>query len=202
MKSLYLYLFCAFIVMLQPDCLFAQGDVYAQGNIEMREGNYQQAEYYYKIALEREPKNVLISNALGICLMAQKKYLEADKVFESAIELDTNYQTTFWNLAKSATYQRKDSVAIDWYERFIRVAERQKISVTQAHLNVVMCYERMLTTTGILQEQYYNLMHHANRFMVLFPDAPEIRPLQEFLSKLASSVPDFNVPGQRFVYRG
>ncbi|MCO6495917.1 MAG: hypothetical protein J5I91_09600 [Bacteroidetes bacterium] len=186
---------------MSSDSVFAQGDVFAQGNIEMREKNYQQAEYYYRIAVEREPNNAVIINALGSSIMAQKRYADAYNVFVTAVEKDTNFFTTFWNLAKSATFQYKDSLAIEWYERYIRVAERQKISVTQAHWEIILLYERLLKSTGITESQYYNLLHHANRFKILFPDAPEIRPLEDFLEKLKTKLPDFNTPGQRFYFR-
>jgi len=193
-------MFFVFIVICQYS--MAQGDVFTLGNMEMREQNYQKAEYYYRLAVEREPNNAIIINSLGTSLMAQKKYIEAEPVFISAIDKDTNYHPTFWSLALCTTRQHKDSLTIEWYERFIRVADRQNISVTQAHLNEVMCYERLLRSNGIVESQYYNLLHHANRFMVLFPDAPEIRPLQELLSRLNAVVPDFKTPGQRFVYKG
>jgi tetratricopeptide (TPR) repeat protein len=168
-------------------------DYYTLGMIEMnQEKNFSKAEEYFKLALKKEPKHVMIINSLSICLMKQRKHMEADSFLVLATTYDSSYAPSFWNLGLCNIQLKRDSVAVSWFTAFVVHPQSNKMERMRGYWEIIKIYERMLYTIGISAVQLLDLRHSIQTFIHLNPDAPEVRVLQQLGDMLDENHPDFN----------
>jgi Tfp pilus assembly protein PilF len=168
-------------------------DYYTLGMIEMnQEKNFSKAEEYFKLALKKEPKHVMIINSLSICLMKQRKHMEADSFLVLATTYDSSYAPSFWNLGLCNIQLKRDSVAVAWFAAFVAHPQSNNMERMRGYWEIIKVYERMLYTTGISASQLEDLRHSIHTFIRLNPDAPEVRVLQQLSEMLDANHPDFN----------
>ncbi len=62
------------------------------------EKNYLDAVDFYQAALKGAPGNASVFNKIGICQLMMRRYKEAKKSFERAIQADRNHADAYNNL--------------------------------------------------------------------------------------------------------
>ena len=89
--------------------------------------NYLDAIDYYEAALNKDPKNVVLLNKVGMSQLLLRRYKVACKNFERAIKLNKNYANAYANLA--VVYYQEGSYAksIRYYDKAIQIDDMQAV---------------------------------------------------------------------------
>ena len=78
-----------------------------QGMQSVRSGELEEAEKYFRQALELNPNYIEALNNLGAVLTQLERYEEADSILRRAIELDSTYAIGYFNLGKNCFEWKK-----------------------------------------------------------------------------------------------
>ena len=165
---------------------FAQDgyNLYALGNKAMNEGNYRQAEEYYRSALVKEPQNWNILTQLGYCCHRQMRYREADSLFKIACFNDSLNSKPFWYKGLNHVKLKEDSMAVVCYKKFISIEKGRYGNLTNAYRSVGESYARMLKKDGLYSYEIDDMIYHyeqVERIEPMTPDIPEIRNFIELV---------------------
>lgn len=114
------------------------------GNLYKQQGDAENAMFYYKEALQRNPSYAVSHYNLGVVYHGQKELDAAAKEYETAIGIDNNYADAYNNLA--AVYYAKGQLeqAIEGYKRVLNISP----ACPDAHYNLGLIYQKQ----GLLDE--------------------------------------------------
>jgi len=84
-------------------------------------GSYEEAEKYYRITIEKNPKGANAFNNLGAILLRKRKFDEAIPLFNKAIALNPRYADPYGNLGAAYHFQDKYAEAIGYYEKALAI---------------------------------------------------------------------------------
>jgi tetratricopeptide (TPR) repeat protein len=83
--------------------------------------SYLDALDYFQAALDKDPKNAVIQNKMGIAEMQLLRYNNAIKCFKSSIRTDRTYADAYNNLGVTYYLQKNPGRAIKEYEKAIKI---------------------------------------------------------------------------------
>ena len=83
--------------------------------------SYLDAIDYFQAALDKDPKNAVIQNKMGIAEMQLMRYNNAIKYFKSSIKTDRTYADAYNNLGVTYYLQKNPKKAIKEYEKAIKI---------------------------------------------------------------------------------
>jgi tetratricopeptide (TPR) repeat protein len=83
--------------------------------------DYLDAIDYFQAALNKEPRNAVVANKLGLSYLAIQKYVLAGKCFRNASRIDRNYAEAYNNLGAIYYFQKSYGKAINQYEAAIKL---------------------------------------------------------------------------------
>lgn len=78
--------------------------------------DYLDAIDYFQAAMNKEPRNAMIENKLGLSQLALQRYNLAGKCFRNATRMDRNYAEAYNNLGAIYHFQKSYAKAIHQYE--------------------------------------------------------------------------------------
>ncbi len=89
------------------------------GGVYYNKRDYQQAEYYYRMALDAKPKFVLALHGLGMTLIATEKYTEAVDQLERAVSLAPRVPRLYYDLGEAYSLSGRYQKARESYNTVI-----------------------------------------------------------------------------------
>ena len=76
---------------------------------------------YFQAALDKDPKNAVIQNKMGIAEMQLMRYNNATKYFKNSIRTDKTYADAYNNLGVTYYLQKNPGKAIKQYEKALKI---------------------------------------------------------------------------------
>jgi tetratricopeptide (TPR) repeat protein len=181
------YLICTLPILFFYQNVIAQdgNDLISLGNKEMNDRNYIKADYYYSLALTKEPQNWNIYTLLGFSKHKQQKYQEADSLYSITIQNDSNSSRAHWNKGLNYIRLKKDSLCIKHYKKFIQLERNNRPSgLTDAYKQVGIAYERILRKNGLTSGQIDDMLFHLSQLELMDPYLPEVPLINNFIEKI------------------
>src|SRR5277367_3792782 len=99
----------------------------AVGDQLQSDKNYLDAIDYYEAALNKDPKNVVLLNKVGMSQLLLRRYKVACKNFERAIKLNKNYANAYANLAVVYYQEGTYGKSIRFYDKAIQLDDTQAV---------------------------------------------------------------------------
>ena len=114
------------------------------GMISENSNNYNSIDYYNS-AIEIEPNNIEAHRNKGLYYHFRSNYVSARKAFKKIIEIDSNFEETYFNIGNTFLGQfdrenRKDEYLDSAFFYFSRAIEINPYYVQSIH-NIGLCYE-------------------------------------------------------------
>jgi tetratricopeptide (TPR) repeat protein len=160
-------------------------DLVSLGNKEMNDRNYVKADYYYSLALTKEPQNWNLYTLLGFSKYKQQKYQEADSLFGITIQNDSNSSRAHWNRGLNYIKLKKDSLCIKHYKKFIQLERYNRPSgLIDAYKQVGLAYERILRKKGLTTLQIDDMIFHLSQIELMDPYLPDVPLINNFIEKV------------------
>jgi tetratricopeptide (TPR) repeat protein len=161
----------------------------AMGNQAMNNGAYREAQNYYQAALVKEPQNWNLYILIGFSVHKQKKFKDADSIYNIAAKNDSNSSKVFWYKGMNHIAMGQDSAAIVNYKRFIELEKGKNGSLIQAHRSIGQCYERMLKKDGLYSWQIDDMIYHYEEIEKADPSYVEVPVIRNFIEIVQSKRP-------------
>lgn len=161
------------------------------GNLSARQGQFSDAEIYYKQALELNPEYAESYNNLGNIYKEQKKFLESISSYEKAIQFKPDFAMAHNNLGIILREQGRSQEAIHHHLRAIMIIPEyaeahynlgNALSDQEKYEEACLCFRKALTIKPQYSESYLNLgnaLRRLNRMdeaIDCFKAALKIRP--------------------------
>ncbi|MBC2713839.1 MAG: tetratricopeptide repeat protein [Desulfobacteraceae bacterium] len=97
------------------------------GFVYYKQGDYDQAVYYYKEALDMAPNFPMAYHGIGLVYMAKGEYEDAVEAFEAAIENAPNEVPIYLDLGKAYKKQHEYNKAYETFKKAAAMAEDAKL---------------------------------------------------------------------------
>ena len=181
-----------YLIFTLPILIFFQNmnaqvgiDLVSLGNKEMNDRNYVKADYYYSLALVKEPQNWNLYTLLGFSKHKQQKYQEADSLYSITIQNDSNSSRAHWNKGLNYIRLKKDSLCIKHYKKFIQLERNNRPSgLTDAYKQVGIAYERILRKKGLTAVQIDDMIFHLSQLELMDSYLPDVPLINNFIEKI------------------
>lgn len=161
------------------------------GNKEMNDRNYVKADYYYTLALVKEPQNWNLYTLLGYSKHKQQKYYEADSLYNITLKNDSNSSRAHWNKGLNYIRLKQDSLCIKHYKKFIQIESKNRPSgIIDAYKQVGLAYERILRQKGLLSSQIEDMIFHFSQIELIDPNLPDVPLINNFIEKVKRKRPN------------
>ncbi|OGI27153.1 MAG: hypothetical protein A2287_08135 [Candidatus Melainabacteria bacterium RIFOXYA12_FULL_32_12] len=94
--------------------------LYSKANSRLVSGNFNEAIYFYNLAIQQNPKSLDAHLGLGIAYKESGRYQEAYEATMKVIELNPSYYQAYYNLGIVLENLDRAEEAIDAYEKFLK----------------------------------------------------------------------------------
>ncbi|MBF0450272.1 MAG: tetratricopeptide repeat protein [Candidatus Magnetomorum sp.] len=111
---------------LGPDQFLEVTRLYKKGLQDQVKKKYDSAMAFYKECLKISPHMAPTLNNMGVILLKQKNYLDAQKYFLIAIEESPEYVDPYYNLACLFSQTRDSTQAIEYLKKAVRLSEEAR----------------------------------------------------------------------------
>src|SRR3989344_3045551 len=89
--------------------------------MEYLDGNMDNAEKEYKIALELNPKEEMAHNNLGLVYVNQNKFTEAEEEYKKEIEINPYYDNVYYNLGLLYWQEKRYDEAVSNWKKTLEI---------------------------------------------------------------------------------
>ena len=115
--------FLASCLVLGPSTLISQAppDIYGQAISDLNEQKYLEAEAALKAVLDQHPRDATALGLMGVALDGQKRYAEAEKFYERAVQLSPGSALLFNNLGTHYLAQGDQERALRAYLQAVKI---------------------------------------------------------------------------------
>jgi len=113
-----------------------------QGEVEYRKGHFEEAERFYRSALQMSEKTARAHFGLGKLALAKLKSADAVKLFSRAIELDAKEPIYHFYISDALTLERKTKEAEQQLQNYLRLnpTDPDRVPMAKAALDVFTAF--------------------------------------------------------------
>lgn len=130
--------------MLITSMGISQNNIDRTAKQQMFNLQYEEAEKTYLRGIAIEPNNISYKNELGLALMMQHKYKEAEIVFNKTLLSNPNNVTAIWYSAQSNFTQGNCEVATELFLKVKKLTQKASIRHKVAHDFIEKCKSKSM----------------------------------------------------------
>lgn len=183
----------AISLTLMATTLFGQADYLDKGNSYLNSEEYDKAEQTFRDGIKADPTNLVYQCQLGLTLIEQKKYSEADQVLDKILQTDSNNVAAIWYSGIGNFYNAKDKEAIKRFEKTLTLLDKESGQYYSANWFIGKCYSNLLKTTGITYSETDRMFECYEEYLRLQPNAKDAESIREYVDRKKKRRPPDNV---------
>lgn len=182
------------IIFLAPSfASFGQPDYLKEGNVYLNNGQLDKAEQAFREGIKKEPENLIYQCQLGLTLIKQEKYNEAQKVLDKVLAQDPNQVAAIW-YSGIGNYKGGDNIAsINYFEKALTYLDPSSGQYYSAHWYIGKSYFHLLGTKGLTYDETNRMIECYKEYLRLQPNANDAIQMKDFLDKVEAKRPPDNV---------
>jgi len=171
-----------YLALLIPFITFAQRNYLDEGNKLLSQNKNKEAEEIFKEALNSEKGNLIYQTQLGLSLINQEKYSEAEKQLEKVLAKDPNNTAALWysgiNNFQNAKNFRK---AVMYFEKAYPFISKTSPQFFAVNFFIGKSYRNLLYTEGLTYEETSRMLETSKEYVRLQPDASDADQFISFI---------------------
>lgn len=179
----------SFVFFILSTTTNAQTDILAEGEKLFAAGQFQQAEQLFRTGLTAEPENVNYLSQLGVCLIQQKKYKEADAVLAKVLAKDKANFSALWYSGVSKYSTKQYSDAVSFFEKVLPLLPKDSPQYPSAYWFIGKSLSGMLKTEGITEAQAGRMFESFEQYLQLQPNAHDAAKISAFVTAAKANKP-------------
>lgn len=169
-------------MLLLPFITLAQRDYIAEGNALLSENKNKEAEALFKEAVHSQKDNLSYQTQLGLALINQEKFSEAEKTLEKVLDKDENNTAALWysgiNNFQNAQNFRK---AVAYFEKAYPLISKSSPQFFAVNFFIGKSYRNLLYTEGLTYDETSRMLETSKEYVRLQPNASDANTFISFI---------------------
>ena len=172
---------------------FGQDKYLDDGNTFLKNGEFEKAEKTFKDAIKSDSLNFIYQCQLGLTLIQQKKYLDAEITLDKVLQTDSNNIAAIWYSGIGNFKNGQDKKAIIHFEKALILLDKSKGQYYSANWFIGKCYSILLKTDGLLYQETDRMFECYEAYLILQPNAKDAAQIREYVDRKKQRRPSNNV---------
>lgn len=183
----------AFFILSSTITVLGQDNYLAKGNEYLNSEQFDKAEQTFREAIKSNSRNLIYQCQLGLTLIEQKKYEDAEQVLERVLKTHSNNVAAIWYSGIGNFYNALDSLAIVRFEKALTLLNEKSGQYYSANWFIGTCYANLLKTTGITYSETDRMFSSFEEYLRLQPNAQDAEKIKAFVERKKKRRPSENV---------
>jgi tetratricopeptide (TPR) repeat protein len=184
-----------FVLLTLTTAINSYGQVnYLQvGNTYLNNNQLDKAERTFRKGIKAEPGNLIYQCQLGLSLIKQEKYNEAEEILNKVLDADSTNIGANWYSGIGAFKSGKDRKAIQHFERALSLLDINSGQYYSANWYIGKSYSILLKTEGLTYKETDRMFECYEEYLRLQPDAKDSEQIREYVDRKKKRRPSENV---------
>lgn len=171
----------------------AQDKYLDKGNIHITNGAFDKAEKVFRKGIKSDSTNLTYQCELGLTLIQQKKYSEAQFLLDGILVKDSDNVAAIWYSGVGNFKNGKDRIAISYFEKALTLLDKESGQYYSANWYIGKSYSILLQTEGISYAETDRMFECYEEYLRLQPNASEAAKIKEYIDRKKKRRPPSNV---------
>jgi tetratricopeptide (TPR) repeat protein len=172
---------------------YGQDNYLEKGNVFLNNGKFEKAEKTFKEGIKSDPTNLIYQCQLGLALIEQKKYSEAEIILEKILKSDSNHIGAIWYSGIGYFKSGQDRMAIGRFEKALTLLNKKSGQYYGANWFIGKCYSILLKTEGLSYGETDRMFECYEEYLRLQPNAENAAEIREYVERKKKRRPPSNV---------
>ncbi len=182
-----------FFLALLTTSIFGQDKYLDRENQFLNDGNLDSAEQTFRNAIKANPKNLIYQNQLGLVLIEEKKFEEAEIILDKVLKTDSTNVAAIWYSGIGNFKSKKYRLAIMRFEKSLMLLDKNSGQYYSANWFIGKSYSNLLKTEGLTYSETDRMFQCLDEYIRLQPNADDTPKLKEFVARKKARRPPENV---------
>lgn len=171
----------------------AQDRYLEKGNTHIGNNEFDKAEKVFRKGIKSDSSNLIYQCQLGLTLIQQEKYSEAQFVLDRVLWKDSNNVGAIWYSGIGNFKSGDDRKAIHYFEKALTLLDKQSAQYYSANWYIGKSYSILLRTDGISYTETDRMFECYEEYLRLQPDANDAAAIREYVDRKKARRPPSNV---------
>lgn len=172
---------------------FAQEDFLKKGNAFLNSGELGKAEQAFRDGIRSDSTNLIYKCQLGLTLIEEKKYSEAETVLNDVLKTDPNNVAAYWYSGIGYFKNEQDRRSVEAFLKALPLINKNSGQYYSVNWYIGKCYANLLKTEGLTYAETDQMFACFNEYLRLQPNAEDSQAIKEYLDRKKTRRPPANV---------
>ena len=173
--------------------VFGQDSFLSKGNDFLNNGDFKKAEKTFRKAIKTEPTNLIYQCQLGLTLIKQKKFADAETILATVMQTDSNNFASYWYSGIGNFQNGQDRKAIIKFEKALTLIDKNSGQYFSANWFIGKSYSILLRTDGLSYKETDRMFECYEEYLRLQPEAQDAGKIREYVERKKKRRPSDNV---------
>ena len=165
----------------------------SKGNAYLGNGQLEMAERTFRDAIKADPDNSIYQCQLGLTLINQGKYEEAEEVIDKVLAADSTNVSALWYSGIGNFKSGNDLKAIERFEKALAMLDSSSGQYYSANWFIGKSYSILLKTEGLTYKETERMLECYEEYLRLQPNAKDAASIREYVERKKKRRPSDNV---------
>ena len=172
---------------------FGQDKYLDDGNKYLNSGEFDKAEKTFRDGIHSDSTNLIYQCQLGLTLIQQKKYSEAEIILDKVLKTDSNNVAAIWYSGIGNFNNGQDKKAILHFEKALMLLDKSSGQYYSANWFIGKSYSILLKTDGLSYQETDRMFECYEEYLRLQPNADDAAKIREYVDRKKKRRPTSNV---------
>ena len=171
----------------------AQEDYLGKGNAFLNGGQLNKAERAFRDGIKSDSTNLVYKCQLGLTLIQEKKYSEAEVVLNNVLKVDPNNAAAHWYSGIGYFNNAQDRKSVKEFLKALISIDKDSPQYYSANWFIGKCYSNLLKTEGLTYAETDQMFACYSEYLRLQPNADDSKEIRDYLERKKARRPPANV---------
>jgi tetratricopeptide (TPR) repeat protein len=186
-------IFTTFLFLTTFLTTFGQDKYLNDGNKFLNNGEFDKAEKTFREGIEYDSTNLIYQCQLGLTLIQQKKYSDAEAILDKILKIDSNNVAAIWYSGVGNFKNGQDRKAIIRFEKALTLLDKSSDQYYSANWFIGKSYSILLKTDGLSYQEADRMFECYEEYLRLLPNADDAVQIREYVVRKKKRRPTSNV---------
>lgn len=172
---------------------FGQAKYLDDGNKYLNSGEFDKAEITFRDGIKSDSTNFIYQCQLGLTLIQQKKYSDAEIILDKILKIDSNNVAAIWYSGIGNFKNGQDKKAILRFEKALTLLDKSSGQYYSANWFIGKSYSILLKTDGLSYQETDRMFECYEQYLRLQPNAKDAAQIREYVDRKKKRRPTSNV---------
>jgi len=174
---------------------FGQTNYMDKGNQQLGDEDFVGAEQTFREAIKSDTANLIYQNQLALSLIKQKKHVEAQKILDKVLSVDSTDIGALW-YAGTNNYLDESAdlrTAIRYFEKVLPLLKETQGQYYSANWFIGRSYQVLLQSDGLTYDEVSRMLQCYETYVRLQPNANDAAKISAYIQHIKNVRPPDNV---------